>query len=103
MGEQGGTLIPSEGTMAREFADVLFGGLPIGFATVETDATHGTPRLSSPVLFGVPSPSAKEPGEAPQCGCRSEDLAFARVRSRRGESWTLGVRVCKTHRRLRPA
>jgi hypothetical protein len=91
----------SDTPAAREFAEVVLGGWTIGFASVETDPRNGMIDLSSLVLFRLPSASVPGAEEAPQCGCRTEDLAFARVRSAGDSDRTLGVKVCVVHRRLR--
>jgi hypothetical protein len=93
----------SGATGGREVADVVLGGLTIGFALVELDGRGDAVDLSSVMLYARASPSALETPEAQQCGCRSEELAFAKVRPRHGGTWTLGVKVCARHRRLRAA
>ena len=89
--------------MSREFADVALGGLTIGFACVEINEARNAVGLACPGLFSVPMAGVPEVKSECPCTCRSEDLAFARVKSRRGAPWTLGVRVCAVHRALRAA
>jgi len=89
--------------MTREFADVALGGLTIGFAFVEIDAGGNAVDLASPGLLSLPSSAAPEAKAETLCPCRSEDLAFARVKSRCGAAWILGVKVCAAHRCLRAA
>jgi len=89
--------------MAQEFADVALGGLTIGFARVEVGAGGHAVDLASPGLLAFPSPAAPEVKAEAGCPCRTEDLALARVRSRHGADWSLGVMVCAAHRRLRAA
>ena len=89
--------------MAREFADVALGGLTIGFAWIDVDANDVEVHLASPGLLACPTDAAPELRCCACCTCRPEDLAFARVRSRRGAAWMLGVKVCAAHRCLRPA
>jgi hypothetical protein len=89
--------------MAQEFADVALGGLTIGFAKVEIAAGGNAVDLASPRLLAFPSSTAPEVTVGATCPCRAEDLALARVRSRHGASWSLGVMVCAAHRCLRAA
>jgi hypothetical protein len=89
--------------MTREFADVALGGLTIGFAFVEIDAAGNAVDLASPGLLSCPSPAAPEVNAGRRCPCRAEDLAFARVKSRCGAGWSLGVKVCPAHRCLHAA
>jgi hypothetical protein len=89
--------------MTHEFADVALGGLTIGFACVEVDAAGSAVELSCPGLLSCPSPAAPELKSCQCCRCRAEELAFASVRSRCGAAWSLGVKVCATHRCLRLA
>ena len=89
--------------MGREHADVVLGGLTLGFAFVETDEGAGGVSLASLALLSHPTAAVTEAAALPACGCRPEDLALAQVRSRRGAGWSLGVKVCAQHRRLRPA
>jgi hypothetical protein len=86
-----------------QFAYVALGGLTVGFAVVELDAGGNKVNLASPWLLNAPVAAPPEPRAAPDCSCRSEDLAFARLRSRCGAVWTLGVMVCAAHRCLRAA
>jgi hypothetical protein len=88
--------------MAREHANVVLGGLTIGFAFVEADAAGQAVSLVSPWLLAHPRAAAHEEAHS-QCPCRTEELAFAQVRSRRGGSWSLGVKVCPRHMHLRLA
>jgi hypothetical protein len=89
--------------MAQEFGDVALGGLTIGFARVEVDAAGIAVDLAAPGLLAFPSSAAPEVTVASSCPCRSEDLTLAKVRSRHGAGWSLGVRVCAAHRCLRAA
>jgi len=85
-----------------QFADVTMGTLTIGFAKVEVDAGLGTAALASPELLAFPSPAAPVRVE-PTCPCRSEELASAKLMSRHGAAWCLGVKVCVFHGCLRAA
>jgi len=89
--------------MTQEIADVALGGLTIGFARVQVDAVGNAVDLASRRLLEFPAVGAGELTAEPPCPCRSEDLAFAKVRSRHGAAWCLGVRVCAAHRCLRDA
>jgi len=83
-----------------QFADVTIGTLTIGFAKVEIDAGERTVALASPMLLAFPSPAAPVKAEV-TCPCRSEELAAAKVMSRHGAAWCLGVKVCVFHGCLR--
>ena len=88
-----------------QFAYVALGGLTVGFAQVDLDADGITVNLASPRLLNTPLAVPAEPSaeSEPNCSCRSDELAFGRLRSRSGAIWTLGVRVCAVHRCLRAA
>jgi hypothetical protein len=85
-----------------QFADVTIGTLTIGFAKVETDAGERKVELASPELLAFPFPATPVKVEA-TCPCRSEELASAKVMSRHGAAWCLGVKVCVFHGCLRAA
>jgi hypothetical protein len=70
---------------------------------LEIDAGGNAVDLASPGLLAFPSSAAPEVTAASSCPCRSEELALARVRSRHGAAWSLGVMVCAAHRCLRAA
>jgi hypothetical protein len=89
--------------MAKEIADVVLGGQVVGYAQIETDAARTLAELASAVLFGHPSSVGSGGEEGRACACCPEGLAFAKVRSRRGDRWFIGVRLCATHCRIRPA
>jgi hypothetical protein len=89
--------------MTREFADVALGGFTIGFAWIEVEPNGVEVHLASAGLLSSPTDAAPELRACGHCTCLPEHLAFARVRSRRGAAWSLGVRVCAAHRCLRPA
>jgi hypothetical protein len=85
-----------------QLADVTIGSLTIGFARVETDAGERTVELASPGLLAFPSLAAPVKAEM-TCPCRSEELASAKLMSRHGAAWCLGVKVCVFHGCLRAA
>lgn len=85
-----------------QIADVTMGSLTIGFAKVEVDAGRGTAELASPGLLAFPSPAAPAKVET-ICPCRTEILPSANLKSRNGETWCLGVKVCVFHGCLRAA
>jgi len=89
--------------MTQEFAYVALGGLTIGFAKVQVDASGNTVDLASPRLLAFPVSGGAELAAETSCPCHSEELAFAKVRSRHGAAWCLGVKVCAAHRCLRDA
>jgi hypothetical protein len=89
--------------MAREHADVVMGGRTIGFAYVEFAGADGSVSLASTALLLHPSAVAPDLAHLPACRCRSEDLVFAQVRSRRGGTWSLGVKACVRHMSIRNA
>lgn len=89
--------------MAKEIADVVLGGQVVGYAQIEADAGRTSAELASAVLFGHPATAASNAEEGRPCGCCPEGLAFAKVRSRRGDRWVIGVKICATHCRIRPA
>lgn len=89
--------------MAREVAEVLLGGRVVGYAIIDVDLARSGADLGSAVLFGHPTRSATAESKAQPCSCPPESLAFAKVISRRGDAWSLPVRLCASHCRLRLA
>lgn len=89
--------------MAREVAEVDLGGRVVGYAVIDVDLARSGADLGSAVLFGHPARSATAESEAQSCACPSESLALAKVKSKRGDAWSLPVRICATHCRLRLA
>lgn len=89
--------------MAREVAEVMLGGRVVGYAVIDVDLARSRAELGSAVLLGHPTRSATAGSKEQPCSCPPESLAFAKVKSRRGDAWSLPVRLCATHCRLRLA
>ena len=101
MGQTTAPFQMSRDARTGEFAAVVLGGRPIGFACVEAHSALNSMCLLTHTMYRNPPPFAPDADETAPCTCCSDDLAFAMVRAPRGKDWEMGVKVCVTHGQLR--